>query len=197
MLLKERSLDHSVIDWSRWPQKRQAAPERDKITGRSGAKYRGDHHGEEFMRPMRNVFLQWLAVLALLVLPGGAGFAQSKAPATPEVALKGHDTVAYFTEKRPVMGTAQNGYEWDGSRYQFSSVKNRELFAANPDRYAPQFSGLCATGLSMGMKTAADPNVWKIVDGKLYVFSSVEAMQMVEKDPSILARAHQSLKKKN
>jgi len=95
-----------------------------------------------------------------------------------------------------VMGTAQNGYDWDGSRYLFSSVKNREAFAANPDRYAPQFSGLCATGLSMGMKTAADPNVWKIVDGKLYVFSSLEAREMVDKDPTILARSHEASKKK-
>jgi len=55
---------------------------------------------------------------------------------------------------------------------------------------------LCATGLSMGMKTAADPNVWKIVDGKLYVFSSVEAMQMVDKDPTILTRSHEGWKKK-
>ena len=148
------------------------------------------------MRPMRIVVLQWLAVLALLVLPGGAGFAQSNAPATPEVALKGHDTVAYFTEKRPVMGTAQNGYAWDGSRYLFSSAKNRDAFAANPDRYTPQFGGLCATGVGMGFKSAADPNVWKIVDGKLYVFSSVEAKEAVDKDPTMLARSHQSWKGK-
>ena len=141
------------------------------------------------MKLRRTVVRQWLSMLVLVALPGAASFAQSTIPASPSVALKGRDTVAYFTEKRPVMGTAQNGYDWDGSRYLFSSVKNREAFASNPDRYAPQFSGLCATGLSMGMKTAADPNVWKIVDGKLYVFSSVEAMQMVDKDPTILALA--------
>ncbi|MBI5909084.1 MAG: YHS domain-containing protein [Betaproteobacteria bacterium] len=146
------------------------------------------------MKLKRTVFRRWLSVLVLVGLPAAASFAQSKAPVAAAVALKGHDTVAYFTEKRPVMGSAQNGYVWDGSRYLFSSVKNREAFAANPDRYAPQFSGLCATGLSMGMKTAADPNVWKIVDGKLYVFSSVEAKQMVDKDPALLARSHQTWK---
>ena len=133
---------------------------------------------------------QWLSVLALVAFPAAASFAQTP----PAVALKGHDTVAYFTEKRPVIGTAQNGYEWDGSRYLFSSAKNREAFAANPDRYTPQFGGLCATGIGMGMKTAADPNVWKIVDGKLYVFSSVEAKQAVDKDPTLLTRSHQSWK---
>ena len=148
------------------------------------------------MKLRRTVVRQGLFVLMLTVLPIAASFAQTNPSVPPGVALKGHDTVSYFTVKRPVMGSAQNGYDWDGSRYLFSSVKNREAFASNPDRYAPQFSGLCATGLSMGMKTAADPNVWKIVNGKLYVFSSVEAMQMMDKDPTILARSHETWKKK-
>ncbi len=148
----------------------------------------------EFMKLRPTAVRQWLFLLVLIALPGAASFAQGSAPAPPGVALKGHDTVAYFTEKRPVMGTAQNGYVWDGSRYLFSSVKNREAFAANPDRFAPQFGGLCATGLGMGMKTAANPNVWKIVDGKLYVFSSVEAKQAAEKDPTLLTRSHQAWK---
>lgn len=146
------------------------------------------------MKLRRTAVRRWLSVLVLVALPGAASFAQNNASAPSGVALKGHDTVAYFTEKRPVMGTAQNGYDWDGSRYLFSSIKNRTAFAANPDRYAPQFGGLCATGISMGTKTAADPNVWKIVDGKLYVFSSVEAKQMADKDPTILTRSHQAWK---
>ncbi len=148
------------------------------------------------MKLRRTAVRQWLSVLLLVALPGTASFAQTNASASLAVALKGRDTVAYFTEKRPVMGSAQNGYDWDGSRYLFSSIKNRTAFAANPDRYAAQFGGLCATGLSMGTKTAADPNMWKIVDGKLYVFSSVEAKQMVDKDPTILARSHEAWKKK-
>jgi YHS domain-containing protein len=146
------------------------------------------------MKPARIIVQQFLAMLAFTLLPGAASVAQTGVATAPGVALKGHDTVAYFTEKHPVMGTAQNRYDWDGTRYLFSSAKNREAFVANPDRYAPQFGGLCATGLGMGMKTAADPNVWKIVDGKLYVFSSVEAKQMAEKDPTLLAHSRQAWK---
>jgi YHS domain-containing protein len=145
------------------------------------------------MKMKRTAFRQWFSVLVLVALPA-ASFAQTDASMPPNVALKGRDTVAYFTEKRPVMGSTRNGYDWDGSRYLFSSAKNREAFAANPDRYAPQFGGLCATGISTGMKAAADPDVWKVVDGKLYVFSSLEAKQMVDKDPTILARSHQTWK---
>jgi hypothetical protein len=43
------------------------------------------------------------------------------------------------------------------------------LFAANPERYAPQFGGYCATGVSLGKLLEADPKQWTIVDGKLYL----------------------------
>ena len=116
------------------------------------------------------------------------------AQSAPPVALKGNDPVSYFNPGKPAKGTSKISLDFDQSRYLFSSVKNKEQFAANPDRYAPQFSGLCTTGLSMGMKSEADPNVFLVRDGKLYVFSSVEAKQMVEKDPTLLKKAHDAWK---
>jgi len=109
---------------------------------------------------------------------------------SPPVSLKGHDPVAYFTDGRPVKGSAAISYDFDDARYLFSSQKNRERFASSPERYTPQFAGLCTTGLSMGMKAEADPSVFKIVDGKLYVFSSAQARDMADQDPSLLAKAH-------
>lgn len=111
---------------------------------------------------------------------------------SPPVSLKGHDPVAYFTDGRPVKGSAAINYDFDEARYLFASQKNRERFASSPERYMPQFAGLCATGMSMGMKAEADPSVFKIIDGKLYVFSSTQARDKVEKDPSLLAKAQQN-----
>ena len=138
-----------------------------------------------------NARFRILTLAAALALPA-ATLAQEK-PA----ALKGHDPVAYFVEGKPVKGTASLAHDFDDSRYLFSKPKHRELFAANPDRYAPQFSGLCTAGLAMGMKAEADPSIWKIVDGKLYVFSSVRAREEIEKNPALLARAHQNFKPSN
>ena len=107
--------------------------------------------------------------------------------AEPRVALKGYDPVAYFTEHRPMKGVPAHRMDWDGARYQFASAKNRDLFSGDPDRYVPQFSGFCSAALSKGKKIEGDPNVWKIVDGRLYVFS--RAGPAVE-DPAVLARAH-------
>ena len=130
-----------------------------------------------------------LPALAALSL-SGARLAQS-----PSVSLRGYDPVAYFTEGRPVKGSADINYDFDDARYLFSSQKNRERFAATPDRYTPQYSGLCATGMALGAKAVADPTVWKIVDGKLYVFSSPHAREKFESDPAMLARAQQNWRK--
>jgi YHS domain-containing protein len=133
------------------------------------------------------------AILAFLAASfNGSALAQAIRGNAPSVALKGHDPVAYFLEARPVKGTSSIAYDFDDSRYLFANAKNRELFASNPDRYTPQFAGLCTTGLALGMKTEADPNMFVVRDGKLYVFSSAQARDMAEKDPSMLAKAHQS-----
>ena len=146
------------------------------------------------MKPWHVILQRIVLASVLVLLPIAASHAQS-APASPlRVALKGHDTVAYFTESKAVKGAKDIAYDWDDARYQFSSAKNRQMFSSNPDRYSPQFDGLCATGLAMGMKAEADPNVWKIVEGKLYVFSSPQALEMAEKDPNILARSHTAWK---
>lgn len=130
-----------------------------------------------------------IPALAALSL-SGALLAQS-----PSISLRGYDPVAYFTEGRPVKGSADINYDFDDARYLFSSQKNRERFAATPDRYTPQYSGLCATGMALGAKAVADPTVWKIVDGKLYVFSSPHAREKFESDPAMLAKAQQNWRK--
>lgn len=115
---------------------------------------------------------------------------------SPPVSLKGHDPVSYFSDGRPVKGSAGINFDFDEARYLFSSQKNRERFASSPERYTPQFAGLCATGMSMGMKAEADPSVFKIVDGKLYVFSSTQARDKAEKDPALLAKSQQHWKER-
>lgn len=113
----------------------------------------------------------------------------------PQVGIKGYDPVSYFTEQKAVKGAPGNHYDFDDTRYLFSSPKNRSLFAAAPGRYEPQFGGLCATGIALGKTVESDPTQWAVVDGKLYVFSSSEAKEMAAKDPALLRRAHGSAKR--
>lgn len=134
-----------------------------------------------------------IVVLAFVAtLLSGPASAQAAPGKAPPLALKGHDPVSYFTEGRPVRGTASINLDFDDSRYLFASPKNRELFSSSPDRYAPQFAGLCATGMAFGTKAEADPNIFVVRDGKLYIFSSTRARDMVQKDPSLLGKSHEA-----
>jgi hypothetical protein len=85
------------------------------------------------------------------------------------VAIQGYDPVAYFTENRAIKGINDYAYIWNEAEWHFSNPENRDLFAQNPERYAPQFGGHCANGISKGKLVAADPEQWTIVDGKLYM----------------------------
>lgn len=57
------------------------------------------------------------------------------------VAIKGYDPVAYFTQSRAVKGRRDHAYQWRESTWYFSSAAHRDLFVADPERYAPQYGG--------------------------------------------------------
>ena len=128
-----------------------------------------------------------LLPLVASLLPVAAGFAQSDQSKPSRVVLQGHDPVAYFTERKPVKGDSKISYDWDGERYLFASAGNRGKFIADPDRYAPQFSGYCTGTLARGGRAEADPAAWIISDGKLYLFGQMKFKEMAEKDPAWLA----------
>ena len=83
-----------------------------------------------------------LTAAAVLIAWASSGSAFEKVNQTFfGTAIKGYDTVAYHTEGRAVKGTSKYSYEWNDARWQFASAKNRDLFAANPEKYAPQYGG--------------------------------------------------------
>jgi hypothetical protein len=94
----------------------------------------------------------------------------SVAAESAPLAIKGYDPVAYFTVGSPVRGLPKIEYEWDEHSYRFSRPQHRELFKADPVRYAPQFAGLCAISLSRGAIVEANPEYWLISEDKLYIF---------------------------
>jgi YHS domain-containing protein len=106
------------------------------------------------------------------------------------LAIRGTDTVAYFTESKPVAGSEEFEYEWQGATWRFSSEENKNLFVENPEKYAPQYGGYCAQGLSEGNVVSTDPNSWKIVDGKLYLNYSPDVQkQWLEDVPGHISQA--------
>ena len=86
-----------------------------------------------------------------------------------KLAIKGYDPVAYFTMSKPVLGSDSFTAQHLGATYHFSSAKHQELFEGNPDKYAPQYGGYCAFGVSKEYKFDIDPQAWAVVDNKLYL----------------------------
>lgn len=84
-------------------------------------------------------------------------------------AVSGYDTVAYFTEGKPVKGSEEFSSKHNGATWLFSSAENKEKFDKNPSAYAPQYGGYCAWAVAQGSTASSDPNQWAIVDGKLYL----------------------------
>lgn len=85
------------------------------------------------------------------------------------LALKGYDPVSYFSAAGPLQGKAALSERHEGAKYLFANAANRDAFKANPAKYAPAFGGFCAMGAVMDKKLDIDPQLWRVVDGKLYL----------------------------
>jgi YHS domain-containing protein len=135
----------------------------------------------------------WLA--AWMTAASLAASLPSLAAEKLSLAIKGYDPVAYFTVGKPTQGLPQFEYEWDEHRYQFSSAEHRDLFKADPARYAPQFGNLCAMALADAQIVVADPENWLVSEGKLYIFGSPAPMgpALFQKDlPGNITKANQN-----
>ena len=97
-------------------------------------------------------------------------------------AIRGYDPVAYFTEGAPVKGSKEFRHEWRGAAWYFASSANRDRFAAEPEKYAPQYGGYCAYGVALGSVPPIDPAAWSIVDGKVYLNFNLPTRAVWEKD---------------
>jgi hypothetical protein len=128
------------------------------------------------MRPLSSLAVA--ALLTFAAIPAFAGEFYEKNGA----ALSGHDAVAYFNDGKPVPGDAAITHAHRGSTFRFASAANRDAFAANPDRYAPQYGGYCAFGTTRGYKAATDPAAFSVVDGKLYLNYNREVQTAWSKD---------------
>lgn len=106
------------------------------------------------------------------------------------LALKGYDPVAYFTEGKAVEGRKEFTHHYAEAAWRFASMENRDLFTRAPERYMPQYGGYCAWGISQEKFFDGDPQVWKIVNGKLYVNYNREIEKTWEQDvPGFIEKA--------
>ena len=85
------------------------------------------------------------------------------------VAIRGYAPVASFKQDKPVKGSSAYTATHEGSTFHFASAANRDAFAADPGKYAPQYGGFCAYAVANGYKAKIEPDAFTIVNGKLYL----------------------------
>ena len=120
-------------------------------------------------------------LFTLLLLNGFGSIAAAKSPGE-EVAIKGYDTVAYFQAGKAIKGNESFTFQWHNLTWYFLTGDNRDLFETNPEKYAPQYDGYCAWAMTEARKAVTDPEVWKIVNGKLYLNCSMAAYEKWSRD---------------
>ena len=87
------------------------------------------------------------------------------------LAIQGYDPVAYFTRSTALKGKKEFAFYNHGVTYYFANAEDKELFKNNPEKYEPEYGGWCAYAMGFkGEKVSVDPETFKIVNGKLYLF---------------------------
>lgn len=136
------------------------------------------------MRPFLAALLAAQLFAFSVALPAAEVFA------TPEGAIRGYDAVAYFTDGRAVAGSPSIHHDWRGARWHFASEEHRAAFAADPERYAPQYGGFCAYGTASGYQVSTSPEAFAIEGGKLYLNYNAAVQRSWNKDrPGYIATA--------
>jgi YHS domain-containing protein len=101
-----------------------------------------------------------------------------------DTAINGYDTVAYFTDGKPVKGRDGFVHEWMGAKWKFDSQAHLDLFKASPEKYAPQYGGYCAYGVAQDALVKVEPEQFTVREGKLYLNYDADVQAKWKKDPA-------------
>lgn len=111
-------------------------------------------------------------------------------------AVNGYDLVSYHNSKRPIRGNGHYLSVHNGVTYLFANKENKMTFDRDPEQYLPAYGGYCAFGVSVGKKFVGDPEVWRVVDGKLYLNLDANVQDDWLKDvPGKISKADQNWKR--
>ena len=106
------------------------------------------------------------------------------------LAIGGYDPVAFFTDGKPMEGSADFEFRYGGAIWRFSNIGNRDAFAERPDIYMPRFGGYDPTIVARGVATPGNPNVWLIAEQQLFLFYDHDHLEKFVADSShLLAEA--------
>ncbi|MBS1974471.1 MAG: YHS domain protein, partial [Bacteroidetes bacterium] len=120
---------------------------------------------------MKDLMLAAALFASISACAQDAAFRQKNFNLSGGVGINGYDPVAYFALNKAIKGTKDLAAAFEGVTYYFSSVADKEEFGKHPEKYEPQYGGWCAYAMGKdGSKVEVDPETFKIIDGKLFLF---------------------------
>lgn len=125
--------------------------------------------------------LYLIAAIFMFVSPTLAGDLVNVSGASG-IALNGYDPVAFFTESKPTHGDPKITATHKGATYMFASESHKKMFEKDPEKYAPQYGGYCAYGVSVGALFPVDINTWQVRNQKLYLNLNPEILKLFNQD---------------
>jgi len=110
---------------------------------------------------------------ASLAFPTGPLLASTKRIAVNDagVAIDGYDTTAYWEKSAAHSGDELHVVMWQDTPWHFATAEEAATFAANPEKFTPQFGGFCTRAMSFKKIVNGDPEVWRIYQDNLYLFA--------------------------
>jgi len=144
---------------------------------------------------VRDVYLSFVA--SLLISLSGSAMAIDPVYTSyfNDSAISGYDAVAYFTQAKPVTGSDEFTFDYKYATWKFSSQKHLDLFKADPTAYAPQYGGYCAYAVANRDTASAEPDLWTVYKGKLYLNYSRKINALWREDiPGYIEKANDQWK---
>jgi YHS domain-containing protein len=142
----------------------------------------------------KNIITAFLIAIFFMALQITAVHAGQVTDTNSLAGAQGYDLVSYQNGK-PQKGNGYNIAEYQGVSYVFVNEENKKAFEADPAKYIPAFGGYCAYGVAVGKKFVADAEVWKIVDGILYLNLDTKIQKTWEEDiPGNIKKANSKWK---
>ncbi|MCB1511872.1 MAG: hypothetical protein KDJ36_13305 [Hyphomicrobiaceae bacterium] len=111
----------------------------------------------------------------------------SKGPG--RLVISGYDTTSYFNSGRPQRGQARHAVRWQGVTWRFKTPEEAAKFRANPTAFAPQFGAYCTGGLSQHHAVDGNPRIYRIYNGRLYLFATHAGARRFDRNPGGTIRA--------
>ena len=142
------------------------------------------------------IWLKWLlaALVLLAALALGTAwsigyFASDAVYTTQNGAIDGYDPVAYFTSGTATAGDPRITAEWRGVQWRFADESHRDLFLADPEKYAPAYGGYCAWAMGNAYTAHGDPQQFSVVNGRVFLNfdAATKAKWVVESDRLVAA----------